>query len=555
MNNERSYHTSTLLSNGKVLVVGGSKFSDVLSSAELYDPITGSWSITGSMNSMRYIHSATNLPNGNVLVAGGGTLNKSLSSAEIYDSVSQSWIKTGSMKDDRYFHTATLLPNGMVLVVGGCYYNLDLNYNLNPISSSELYNYVTGIWSKTGSIRQLRTNHTATLLPNGKVLVAGGWGNNSEQLSSAEIYDPMTGKWSAAAPMNNARSTHTATLLPNGTVLVAGGFSYNSNENDNFLSSAEIYDPSTESWSMTNSLNYPRNCQTSTLLADGEVLFAGGWGPTAELYLSPLPPPNITSHPVSLSVNTGASATFSVNANGTSPSYQWYKDGSPISGATGASHTISNAQASDAGNYTVSVFNSAGSVTSNAATLIVSTPPPPPPVVISPSITSHPSGLNVTAGASASFSVSADGTSPSYQWYKDGSPISGATASSYSIGSAQASDAGNYSVSVFNTAGSVTSNAATLTVGPPPPSITSDLSTVSVPKKKLIPRYTITTNFGAKSFAAKGLPKGLKLNAKNGVISGKPTKPGTYTVRLTAKKMKGKKVEQQATATKVVIVY
>ena len=87
------------------------------------------------------------------------------------------------------------------------------------------------------------------------------------------------------------------------------------------------------------------------------------------------------------------------------------------------------------------------------------------------------------------------------------------------------------------------------------PVITSDFSTVSIPKGKLIPRFTITTNFGAKSFAAKGLPKGLKLNTKNGVISGKPTKSGTYTVTLTARKMKGKKVEQQATATKVVIVY
>jgi hypothetical protein len=88
-----------------------------------------------------------------------------------------------------------------------------------------------------------------------------------------------------------------------------------------------------------------------------------------------------------------------------------------------------------------------------------------------------------------------------------------------------------------------------------PPIITSDLTTVSVPVKKLIPRFTITTNFGAKTFAAKGLPKGLKLNTKNGVISGKPTKAGTYTVTLTARKMKGKKVEQQATATKVFVVY
>jgi uncharacterized protein YkwD len=173
-------------------------------------------------------------------------------------------------------------------------------------------------------------------------------------------------------------------------------------------------------------------------------------------------------------------------------------------------------------------------------------------VPLAPNIISQPSSQNVSLGAVATFSVSANGTSPSYQWHKNGTPISGATASSHTIPIAQASDAGNYTVTVFNTAGSVTSNAATLTVGP---TITSDLSTVSIPKGKLIPRFTITTNFGAKSFTAKGLPKGLKLNTTNGVITGKPTKPGTYTVGLTAKKMKGKKVEQQATATKVFVVY
>jgi hypothetical protein len=175
-------------------------------------------------------------------------------------------------------------------------------------------------------------------------------------------------------------------------------------------------------------------------------------------------------------------------------------------------------------------------------------------VPLAPSIISQPSSQNVSLGAVATFSVSANGTSPSYQWSKNGTPISGASESSYTIPNAQASDAGNYTVTVSNSAGSVTSNAATLSVGPPPPSITCDLSTLSVPKGKLISRFTITTNFNAKTFAAKGLPKGLKLNTKNGVISGKPTKPGTYTVALTAKKMKGKKVEQQATATKVVIV-
>ena len=268
-----------------------------------------------------------------------------------------------------------------------------------------------------------------------------------------------------------------------------------------------------------------------------------------------LTPISITVQPTNTTANRGDSINLTVATTGYFPTYQWRKNTIDIAGATSSTLNLNNIQTWDEGSYTVTVTNMAGSVTSNAATLTVNTPPPPPPVVTAPSIISHPSGLSVTAGASATFSVSVNGTSPSYQWHKNGSPISGATASSYTIPSAQASDAGNYTVTVFNTAGSVTSNAATLTVGPPPPSITSDLSTVSVPKKKLIPRFAITTNFSAKSFIAKGLPKGLKLNAKNGVISGKPTKPGTYTVTLTARKMKGKKVEQQATATKVVIVY
>lgn len=181
--------------------------------------------------------------------------------------------------------------------------------------------------------------------------------------------------------------------------------------------------------------------------------------------------------------------------------------------------------------------------------------PPPPPGVISPSITTQPSNLSVVAGASATFSISAKGTSLNYQWKKNGIAISGATGSTYAIPNAQTSDAGSYTVNVSNAAGGVNSNAATLTVSPPPPSITSDLSTVSIPKGKLMPRFTITTNFGAKSFAAKGLPRGLKLTSTSGVISGKPTKTGTYTITLTARKMKGKKVEQQATATKVFVVY
>src|SRR5438874_2029643 len=146
-----------LLPNGKVLIVGRS--------AELYDPATGTWSITGSLNT-----------------AGGGT--------------------------------ATLLPNGKVLVVGGY-------YNKSFLNSAELYDPATGTWSITGNLDIARNAHTATLLPNGKVLVAGGYGGGDFSLNSSELYDPATGTWSITGNLNTPRCQSTATLRPSGKVLVA----------------------------------------------------------------------------------------------------------------------------------------------------------------------------------------------------------------------------------------------------------------------------------------------------------------------------------------------
>jgi len=122
--------------------------------------------------------------------------------------------ETGSLATARYFHTATLLPNGKVLVAGGA-----IGYT--PLASAELYDPATGTWTATESLHTARFFHTATLLPNGKVLVAGGAGNG--YLASAELYDPATETWTATGSLHTARDLHTATLLPNGKVLVAGG--------------------------------------------------------------------------------------------------------------------------------------------------------------------------------------------------------------------------------------------------------------------------------------------------------------------------------------------
>jgi BspA type Leucine rich repeat region (6 copies)/Immunoglobulin domain/Immunoglobulin I-set domain len=167
--------------------------------------------------------------------------------------------------------------------------------------------------------------------------------------------------------------------------------------------------------------------------------------------------PSITIQPLSLNVNAGGSATLSVTATGTAPfAYQWYKNNSAISGATNASFTIGSLVSSDAGSYTVSVSNSAATVTSNAASITVNN---------APAITVQPISQTLNVGSGVTFSVSVSGTPPfTYQWYKDGVAILGATASTYTINNISSSDAASYSVAIVNTVNSVTSSPATLSV-------------------------------------------------------------------------------------------
>src|SRR2546421_118516 len=272
-------HTATLVKNGKVLVAGGS--GTILTSAELYDPTTGKWSLTGSLNVARENFKATPLPNGKVLVEGGiDSSGMALVSAELYDPTTGKWSLTGSMNAGRENHSAVLLSNGKVLVSGG-----DTGTQNNPyvctIASAELYNPTTGTWSLTGSLHVARRfDSPSILLPNGKVLVAGGddgagytcqsssHGSTSRStsftgtgtsthntlstvrytpsspcfcphsLKSAELYDPTTGTWSLSGSMNVARSGNTQTRLSSDQVLVTGG-----RGSSGVLGSAELYTP------------------------------------------------------------------------------------------------------------------------------------------------------------------------------------------------------------------------------------------------------------------------------------------------------------------------
>ncbi|HET9343426.1 MAG TPA: kelch repeat-containing protein [Candidatus Eremiobacteraceae bacterium] len=323
LNVARAGAPATLLRNGKVLVEGCTQpFTTGGASAELFDPATGKWSRTGSMHFGRCRHSAALLPDGRVLVVGGDAGNVWRSTAEIYDPSTGQWTVAGIMNSPRTLGALIPLGNGTFIAPAGA------SVGTIPRDSADVYDPSTNTFTSTPSLNISRYAFGATELADGRALVEGGTSQDALQTLTCELYDPVTNVWTftqsihgqsanlvllddghvlatdeinpptsqlfdptsgswtgTAGGMNVTRIADTATLLLDGRVLVVGGQGPTM-----LVKQSEIYDPTTQHWTLDANLNIARWVQSAVRLADGRVLVAGGLSPSfvpirsAEIY-------------------------------------------------------------------------------------------------------------------------------------------------------------------------------------------------------------------------------------------------------------------------------
>jgi hypothetical protein len=278
------------LRDGRVLVVAGSDPQATpsdLSVVELFDPATSTWTSAGAIGAVASGFGLTLLTDGRVLRTGGFTgAVAPLATAELFDPTTGSWTSTAAMVTARFGHSAVLLTDGRLLVAGG---TTATPTGLGAVATAELYQPSTAQWTATGALATARTNHSATRLLDGRVLVAGG-DAGAGGLTTAELYDPGTGTWTTTGSLSTVRQNDDVccpgtAMLPGGDVLIAGG-----SGPQGLLDSAEIYRVGAGTWQPTGNLVFGRDAGFGLIpVLDGRILIVGGrddWGPLpyAELY-------------------------------------------------------------------------------------------------------------------------------------------------------------------------------------------------------------------------------------------------------------------------------
>lgn len=274
----RDWGLAAPLPDGRVLITGGVGLDDngwgtYLAASELYDPAAGSFSATGALHHGRDGNATiTPLADGRVLVAGGVSRDASgneagMADGEVYDSGTGRFTPTANrMSSPRYFHTATRLADGRVLLAGGWGQG-------RRLASADIYDPDSNRFTRVGDMRIERNSHSATLLPDGKVLIAGGLSTDAELVSSTELFDPVTGRFSDTDALAGRRMMATASTLEDGRALVVGGMDYAA-----WQDAAELYDSGAAKFSSGAALRWPRSSHGHTPLPDGRVLISGGDG-------------------------------------------------------------------------------------------------------------------------------------------------------------------------------------------------------------------------------------------------------------------------------------
>jgi len=545
--NGRRAHASVLLQNGQVLLIGGfDNASNPLASAELYNPANGTFTATGSMATARARFSGVLLADGRVLVSGGhtnsGVNSGALSASEIYNPATGAFTATGSLNVVRERHTMTLLPNGMVLVAGG------LNFSGPPgsvaLSSAELFdpnaNSGVGAFTLIGNMNSARDEARAVLLPNGTVLIAGGFASYQTGLSSstADIYNPATNTFTLSAnSMSVARAHPTLTLLPDGTAVVAGGVP-DTGATTPSTTSADIFNPATGAFSATGAMNAGREYARDALLPSGNPLVSGGDDginalSSEEIYYSTAP---LT--PLSIATTVLPPAYLNqpyveqLQAQGGVGNLTWtLTSGTLPAGITlSASGLLSGTPtAISAANIQVKVTDSTGAVFTQSYILVAV-----PPVLVNPALPTANPGVAYTQPITV-----LTGTAPfTFSLFGGALPTGLSLASNGTVSGTTNVAPGTFTFVVKVTDSStppVSDNQTVFISVAPPVAIT----TTSLPSGTAAVPYStsITASGGLPPVAflltSGALPSGLALNP-NGTLSGTPSSAGSFNFSVTA---------------------